>query len=197
MNSIPISATRPTTGIRVAQVVGLTASAYLAGALGGFSVVAGPALLKAPAPLLAKQWLTVYDNGKVMAPPLSVLCSAIFGYLAYREPTATSSFTLYTAAAIVVPCVIPYTVFFMGGVNSKLQEKASSLTDASLTDTAVESGVAQGETVHQLVDKWLTLNLVRSLLPLFGSLAAGWAIADKFEVLGLGAVLKTGADRMG
>lgn len=113
------------------------------------------------------------------------------------EPTATSSFTLYTAAAIVVPCVIPYTVFFMGGVNSKLQEKASSLTDASLTDTAVESGVAQGETVHQLVDKWLTLNLVRSLLPLFGSLAAGWAIADKFEVLGLGAVLKTGADRMG
>ncbi|KAG9653549.1 DUF1772-domain-containing protein, partial [Aureobasidium melanogenum] len=185
MNSIPISATRPTTGIRVAQVVGLTASAYLAGALGGFSVVAGPALLKAPAPLLAKQWQIVYDNGKVMAPPLSVLCSAIFGYLAYR------------AAAIVVPSMIPYTVFLMGGVNSKLQEKASSLADASLTDTAVESGVAQGETVHQLVDKWLTLNLVRSLLPLFGTLAAGWAIADKFDVLGLGAVLKTGADRMG
>jgi hypothetical protein len=31
MNSIPVSATRPTTGVRVAQVVGLTASAYLAG----------------------------------------------------------------------------------------------------------------------------------------------------------------------
>ena len=31
MNSIPISATRPTTGIRIAQVVGLTSAAYLAG----------------------------------------------------------------------------------------------------------------------------------------------------------------------
>ena len=31
MNSIPISATRPSTGIRIAQVVGLTTSAYLAG----------------------------------------------------------------------------------------------------------------------------------------------------------------------
>lgn len=85
----------------------------------------------------------------------------------------------------------------MSGVNSKLQDKASSLANASLTDTAVESGVAQGETAHQLLDKWATLNAFRSLLPLFGTLAAGWAIVDKFEVLGLGAVIKTGADRMG
>ena len=85
----------------------------------------------------------------------------------------------------------------MSGVNNKLQEKAASLANASLTDTAVESGVAQGETAHELLDKWATLNFGRSLLPLFGTLAAGWAIVDKFEVLGLGAVLKTGANRMG
>jgi hypothetical protein len=85
----------------------------------------------------------------------------------------------------------------MSGINSKLQEKAASLANASLTDTAVESGVAQGETAHELLDKWATLNLGRSFLPLLGTLLAGWAIVDKFEVLGLGAVLKTGANRMG
>lgn len=43
-----------------------------------------PALLDAPAPLLAKQWQKVFDTGKVVAPPLSILSSAIFGGLAYR-----------------------------------------------------------------------------------------------------------------
>lgn len=117
--------------------------------------------------------------------------------LTIPEPTASSGFKLYTVAAILVPSIIPYTVFLMSGINNKLQEKARSLANASLTDTAVESGVAQGETAHELLDKWATLNLGRSLLPLLGTLVAGWAIVDKFEVLGLGAVLKTGANRMG
>ncbi|KAI4732970.1 DUF1772-domain-containing protein [Aureobasidium sp. EXF-12298] len=197
MNSIPVSATRPTTGVRVAQVVGLTSAAYLAGAIGSISWQSVPALLDAPAPLLARQWKKIFDQGKVAAPPMAVLSSAIFGYLAYREPTASSGFKLYTVAAILVPSIIPYTVFLMSGINNKLQEKARSLANASLTDTAVESGVAQGETAHELLDKWATLNLGRSLLPLLGTLVAGWAIVDKFEVLGLGAVLKTGANRMG
>ncbi|KAI5243213.1 DUF1772-domain-containing protein [Aureobasidium subglaciale] len=196
MNSIPISATRPTTGIRVAQVVGLTASAYLAGSLGSFSFMSVPALMDAPAPLLAKQWKKIFDIGKVTLPPLALVSGAIFGYLAYREPTDSSSFNLYTAAAILVPSIVPYTVFVMSAVNNKLQDKATSLANASLTDVEVEAG-AEGETAHQLLEKWATLNLGRSLLPLIGTLAAGWAIADKFEVLGLGAVLKTGADRMG
>jgi hypothetical protein len=119
------------------------------------------------------------------------------GILTIPAPTASSDFKLFSAAAILVPSIIPYTVFLMSGINSKLQEKAASLANASLTDTAVESGVAQGETAHELLDKWATLNLGRSFLPLLGTLLAGWAIVDKFEVLGLGAVLKTGANRMG
>lgn len=101
MNSIPVSATRPTTGIRIAQVVGLTSAAYLAGkaqldahfrsfvdhnpgAIGSISWQSVPALLDAPAPLLAKQWKKIFDQGKVVAPPMAAISSAIFGYLAYR-----------------------------------------------------------------------------------------------------------------
>lgn len=92
---------------------------------------------------------------------------------------------------------MPYTLFFMSSVNNKLHERASSLANASLTDTAAESGVAEAETTHALVDKWATLNLGRSLLPLMGTIAAAWAVVDKYEVLGLGATFRTGADRMG
>lgn len=43
-----------------------------------------PALLDAPAPLLVKQWQKVFDTGKVVAPPLSIISAAIFGTLAYK-----------------------------------------------------------------------------------------------------------------
>jgi len=46
--------------------------------------MSSPALLDAPAPLLAKQWKKMFDSGKVVAPPLSIVGAAIFGALAYR-----------------------------------------------------------------------------------------------------------------
>ena len=86
----------------------------------------------------------------------------------------------------------------MGATNEKLDQKASSMANASLTDASVESGAAQGETVHELLDKWASLNFVRSLLPLIGTMAAGWALLDKYDVIGLGSIsLKSGANRMG
>jgi hypothetical protein len=54
------------------------------GAIGSISWQSVPALLDAPAPLLARQWKKIFDQGKVAAPPMAVLSSAIFGYLAYR-----------------------------------------------------------------------------------------------------------------
>lgn len=54
------------------------------GAIGSISWQSVPALLDAPAPLLAKQWKKIFDQGKVVAPPMAAISSAIFGYLAYR-----------------------------------------------------------------------------------------------------------------
>ena len=87
----------------------------------------------------------------------------------------------------------------MKGTNDKLHSRASSLATTSLTDAAAEAGVAEEETAHALVDKWATLNLGRSLLPLIGALCAAWAtVADSYEVLGLAdVVFKSGANRMG
>lgn len=83
MDRIPISVEKPSTGIRIAQVVGLTAASFAAGSITGFSVFSVPALLQAPAPLLVKQWQTIYDKGKMILPPISAVAAVAFGALAY------------------------------------------------------------------------------------------------------------------
>lgn len=55
-----------------------------AGAIGGISFMCGSALMESPAPLAAKQWKKIFDSGKVIAPPLTVVSAATFGGLAYR-----------------------------------------------------------------------------------------------------------------
>jgi len=193
-----MSIEKPAAGVRVAQVVGLTASAYLAGALGGISFLACPAILESPAPLLVKQWKKLFDTGKVIAPPLSIIAAAIYGSLAYRASKESASVVLYTAAAVLVPSIIPYTIIFISSTNNKLAAKEASLAKVSITDTAAEAGVAEEETAHALFDKWATLNLGRSLLPLIGTVCAAWAAVDSYEVLRFSSfALKTGANRMG
>jgi hypothetical protein len=56
----------------------------LSGSIGGISWQFVPALMDAPAPLLAKQWKKMFDSGKIVAPPLSIISAVIFGGLAYR-----------------------------------------------------------------------------------------------------------------
>lgn len=169
-----------------------------------------PAILKAPAPLLVKQWQIMYDTGKLTLPPLAIGSGAIFGYLAYRceflsrsthiptarEPkiidflTATPDSTpraLYTAAAVLLPSIVPYTILLLKPINDKLTAMAN-ISDMS----------ERLETAHALVDKWGTLNLIRSLLPLAGAVLAALATADKYELMTLSSVtLKSGANRMG
>jgi hypothetical protein len=114
------------------------------------------------------------------------------------EPsTASSSFKLYTTAAVLLPAAIPYTILLMKPINSKLLSKADSLASTAITDTAAESGVDEAETTHALVDKWATLSLGRALLAAVGAGTAAWATISSIDVLpirGLG--LASGANRM-
>ena len=48
--------------------------------------------------------------------------------------------------------IVPKTFLLTGSVNQKLQKKASSNANASVTDTAVESGVAEDGTAHVFYD---------------------------------------------
>ncbi|KAI7088826.1 hypothetical protein KC356_g2998 [Hortaea werneckii] len=146
-------------GIRAAQVLGLTATAFFCGKTYSQSFSTTPALLQAPAPLLARQWKTMFDSDKALPPAVVALGSGIFTYLASREPISSRHFVLYTTSATLLLTCIPYTFVVGEPINQKLEKKAEHLSSASLTDAAAEAGVAQEETVHQLVDRWATMNL--------------------------------------
>lgn len=71
-------------GIRAAQVLGLTATAFFCGKTYSQSFSTTPALLQAPAPLLARQWKTMFDSDKALSPAVVALGSSIFTFLASR-----------------------------------------------------------------------------------------------------------------
>lgn len=82
------------------------------------------------------------------------------------------AFKLNVAATILLPSIIPFTLAFIKPTNDKLFAKKEELASASLEDKAVEANVAQGETVHALIDKWATLNLARAVLVGAGAICA-------------------------
>ncbi|PPJ53931.1 hypothetical protein CBER1_04599 [Cercospora berteroae] len=178
------------TGLRTAQVLGLTASAFLAGKTFSASYSTTPALLLAPAPLLAKQWQTLFTRDKLLAPVLSLFSSGTFAYLAYRDQTWTKPAILYTTASSLLLALIPYTYLLGEPVNKKLEEKARTLK-------AEEAGVKREESVHGLVDTWASVNFGRAVVSFVASAAAIWAAVERPGVVPASVGFATGADRMG
>jgi hypothetical protein len=95
MDRIPISFDKASTGLRIAQVVGLTTASFAAGSIASFSLFVTPALLQAPAPILVKQWQTCFDKGATALPPLTVVGAVIFGALAYLGQSLTPSYSVH------------------------------------------------------------------------------------------------------
>ncbi|ORY14904.1 hypothetical protein BCR34DRAFT_201939 [Clohesyomyces aquaticus] len=189
---------RTPSGIFIAQAIGLSTSFYLLGQNATFSVSTIPAVMEAPAPLAARQWKKVFDQGKIVGPALAVASTLATGYLAYEYSTSSRAGKLNLAATILFPSIVPYTFALMGSTNRALISKADSLAATALSDKAAEAGVAKNETVHALLDKWATLNLGRAIITGVGAILALWAALDKVEIFAFRDLsLGTGANRLG
>lgn len=183
------------------------------------SFISIPAVMQAPAPLAAKQWYTVFTRGGAFGIPSALIGAIASGYVASqrmllslatypnprpnictnqtKEDRGSLAFKLNVAAALLLPCIGPFTIAFIKPVNDKLIEKMNALSSVSLEDKAVEKGVAKEETTHALIDKWAMLNVVRALFLVAGTLCATVAAVDKRENIAFrGVGLATGADRM-
>merc|ERR1711981_498897 len=87
--------------IRTLQAVGITAAAFLAGQQAAITYIATPAFLESPPPLLIKQWKKSFEISTGIEGFSALALGGIFSYLAYREPSgSTSAFKLYTTAAV-------------------------------------------------------------------------------------------------
>ncbi|KAH6667369.1 hypothetical protein B0J14DRAFT_704472 [Halenospora varia] len=157
--------------ISIAQVVGSSGALWLSGNIASVSMFTVPAIRLAHSKdglssvVLAKLWEDIYEAGKATNPPVAAAVTSSFAYLAWSSrggahlPKNCSQ--LYGLAALLTIGIVPYTLMFMLGTNNKLSAKAKRQSGAV-------SVPAYDDAFAKLIDRWSTLNLCRSLLPLFG-----------------------------
>lgn len=95
------------------------------------------------------------------------------------DNTSSRAFKLNLAASLLLPSIVPFTVAFMKPVNDKLIERMEMLASASLEDKTIEVGVREEETTKALIDRWATLNMVRAVPIVVGTVCAVLAAVDK------------------
>jgi hypothetical protein len=125
----------------------------------------------------------MFKRGQAAMPPLGILSTAIFGYLAFRErSTGGPTFPLYVTAAVIAPSIVPFTLLAMTPTNRELLKRADSATSTVIDEAAaaVETDTAKGdgnkeESTHALIDRWASLNLVRGLISGAAAVLALWA----------------------
>ncbi|KAI9759499.1 MAG: hypothetical protein M1835_000359 [Candelina submexicana] len=166
------------TPIRVAQTVGITANAFLAGNLMTMSFYAVPTLLLAPTPLLLRQWRKMWNLGKRSNPPIAAIGLLSNAYLAYKQYNAPLSTNhprgeMYAIAAFLSAWLVLYTPAFMSTTNGQLLEAAEDMEGFDVGEEVEAQG--KKESARQLIDKWGVLNLGRSAGPLVGALVGLWA----------------------
>ncbi|KAF2147356.1 uncharacterized protein K452DRAFT_282362 [Aplosporella prunicola CBS 121167] len=172
--------------VRTAHIVGVTSSAFLSGYIGCFSIAMVPTLGLAPAPLLAQQFESAYNIGASTAPFLALTGGISFGYLMWQQGKAltgtelnpNSTFYLYSAAAILIPSIVPFTLLAMKRVNNRLHAKAAALKNAQPGDDAWnEVGIPEEDKVKTLLGKWTWFNATRSVLTGVGALCGILAVS--------------------
>ncbi|KAK8225300.1 hypothetical protein HDK77DRAFT_431568 [Phyllosticta capitalensis] len=206
MPAPPVALLEPVpTTVRLAQAVGVTVTAFLAGHTASTSYLVTPALLIAPSPaLLARQWRSAYRIAHQVGTPLIAASTALFAWLASREPTDTLPFRLYTAAAVLLlPAQLPFTLIALRHAEVRLLAEAdhapSPSASASITASTVDVGreedaaaaaldadlldAKRADTVHALVDWWATLNLGRAGCSVVAALVGAWATMGRVDVV--------------
>merc|ERR1711939_833831 len=144
------------------------------------SLTTVPRLLESPPTLLLQQWGHMYDRGRKTGPPIALLSSTTFFYLAYKahvsplssfplSSSSTSSTTPYILAGLLSISIIPYTFAILMPTNKQLLGKV----EVSGEDE-VEMREAE-RSAHQLVDWRGVLNLGRGGLLVGSGVVGVWA----------------------
>jgi hypothetical protein len=177
------------------------------GYIASMSLVTVPVCAVAPPAIAVKQWAKAYAMGASTAPFIAIASSLSFGYLASQGSNISSwflpynidpalaaklptawystpldprpSFNLYTAAAVLIPAIVPFTLIVIKKTNSKLFAKAE------FYDTQSAAEKKEDEELAQLFKRWRVLNLIRACFPALGAVAGLWAVIARPEFVGL------------
>ena len=186
--------------IKLMQTFSIAAATFSGGQTATVSLLTIPALLRArSASLLAIQWRTFFNRGLVLGPSLFFPSSAIFFFLAYREPSwRTLSARLYATAGVLLASSVPYTMLLLNPTNTELKRrsddaekgdseagevqeeyKALSVGEFVRGEVGEERVTTQQKSTHQLVDGWAWWNLGRGSMALAAGVCGLWAVISE------------------
>ncbi|CAG7916530.1 unnamed protein product [Penicillium olsonii] len=145
---------------KFAQVFAISSSFWLSGEIFTYSHGAVPATLEATSTsqtLAAKQWARFYHRGHAVGPACAFLAAGSFAWCAM-----TSHSLLHWGAAAFNVGIVPWTLLFMVKTNKGIFEFADRKDQKSSQE--------EDSRLTALLNKWATLNTVRSFFPFLGGL---------------------------
>ncbi|KXJ90824.1 hypothetical protein Micbo1qcDRAFT_195695 [Microdochium bolleyi] len=173
--------------LAAAQLVGLSAPVFLAGAQVGLSQLAIPPLLNTPQSYSTPAFAHIYRAGARLAVPLSLvglLSSSLAAYLSHGYPytpyttALVSQRTAWAAAALACAGVPIFTRLVMTSDIKPLLERADGFASGART-TEKHVTPADDAKVQGWLRSWRRLNLVRAGIMAVAATFAGYAIVTQ------------------
>lgn len=113
-------------------------------------------------PAYAVQWRGVFKHGVAIVPKATVASTAAYGYIAWTLGTEHPAFKQYLIAGGLVLGQLIWTFGAMVPTIKTLAERARRADSLQYTDDVDET--------DRLVLKWTTLNTIRGIFPLAGTI---------------------------
>lgn len=113
---------------------------------------------------------------KIVHPVYALISSAAYGFVAYQwqGTLRQREAELYGVCIAANLAIWPWTIFVMMPTNKKLFRKTEESKKLAALETATEVGMPKGESAHELVQWWSTLNVIRACMPLTAALLGSW-----------------------
>ncbi|KAK8157798.1 hypothetical protein IWX90DRAFT_27179 [Phyllosticta citrichinensis] len=192
-------------GVRVAQLVGITAATGFAGFNYACSYAVIPSILFESSDTpeeerqLISRWRKIYNIGYRISGPAAVTSCLSFGSLAYLSaPYSTSIRNKYIAAAVLLPSAILVHTFvhmrwLLGALNLRAERLAGpgegTRAERLAKGEARTSAIEASKTTKEMIHMWSKFNIWRSFTGLVGALLGTWASIELSEALGADSVL--------
>ncbi|KAK4153293.1 hypothetical protein C8A00DRAFT_43785 [Chaetomidium leptoderma] len=158
-----------TTTLRLAKGTALLLSSLGSGIILSLSTFVVPRLLESPTPLMLRQWVRSFRLGAATMPLTAAVSAATYFWLGLRSPGGPGGALgldhlfrsrAYLAAGALTAGIVPYTIVFMSGTNTKLMALEERVGQAAAAEAVV--GVEEERGAKGLLDWWGVLNLGRA-----------------------------------
>ncbi|KAF7535993.1 hypothetical protein G7054_g4898 [Neopestalotiopsis clavispora] len=144
------------TGTRFETLVGLTglvASSWVAGSVGGISLISIPALIDTivsgtlPHHVAPQLWRVIFERGKATMPIAAATAAACYGTLARSRYASQRPWIPFALSSVTTIAIVPFTVIAMSGTNGSLIQLSAGqnvrdLSVEGLDARAASSGAA-------------------------------------------------------